>query len=363
MNTALVIGGTGPTGHFLVNGLRARGFKVAILHRGNHEVDEIPDDVEHIHVDPHFRETLAGGIEGRTFDVTLATYGRTRLTAEVLAGRTGRFISVSGVTYRSIVRSDLDRPRGGVVPVGETDPQPSEEEHPFVFKIAETERAVLRLHPEATVFRYPYVYGPYQVVPREWMILRRFLDGRETLILPEGGLTLSTHGYAGNVAAAVLAAVDRPKESAGQTYNCGDERQYTLRQVAEIIAEEVGWAGEILSAPAASGAMRCFLTRGRIDHRVFDLMKVRTELGYRDVTPPKEAIARTARWYVANRPEPGGQIEQALADPFDYAAEDRLAEIIRRSVAEMTAAAPATVERAHAYAHPTRPGEADHRGR
>jgi hypothetical protein len=34
---------------------------VTILHRGNHEVPEISDDVEHIHVDPHFMETLAGG--------------------------------------------------------------------------------------------------------------------------------------------------------------------------------------------------------------------------------------------------------------------------------------------------------------
>jgi hypothetical protein len=41
---ALVIGGTGPTGHFIVNGLRARGFAVAMLHSGRHELAEIPDD-------------------------------------------------------------------------------------------------------------------------------------------------------------------------------------------------------------------------------------------------------------------------------------------------------------------------------
>ena len=42
---ALVIGGTGPTGHFVVNGLITRGFEVSILHTGNHEVDEIPESV------------------------------------------------------------------------------------------------------------------------------------------------------------------------------------------------------------------------------------------------------------------------------------------------------------------------------
>jgi nucleoside-diphosphate-sugar epimerase len=362
-NTALVIGGTGPTGHFVVGGLRARGFRVTILHRGNHEVPEIPDDVEHIHVDPHFRETLAAGLLGRTFDLTIAAYGRTRLTAEVLAGRTGQFISASGVTYRSIVRPDLETPAGGPAPCFEDDAQPSAEENSFVFKIAETERAVLRLHPTATVFRYPYVYGPYQLVPREWSILRRFLDGRDALILPEGGMTLVTHGYAANVAAALLAAVDRPEAAAGQVFNCGDERQYTLRQVAEIVAEEVGWQGEILSAPAAANVMRGLLPKGRIGHRLFDLTKLRVELGYRDAVHPKAAIAHTARWLLAHRPEPGGQVEQALADPFDYALEDRLADILRKACAGLASIAGAAVERRHPYAHPKRAGEADPHGR
>ncbi len=55
---ALVIGGTGPTGPFLVQGLLHRGYDVTILHRGTHEVAEIPPEVEHIHADPHFRDTL-----------------------------------------------------------------------------------------------------------------------------------------------------------------------------------------------------------------------------------------------------------------------------------------------------------------
>ena len=48
----LVVGGTGPTGPFIVNGLRERGREVTIFHRGTHEVPEIPDDVRHIHGDP-----------------------------------------------------------------------------------------------------------------------------------------------------------------------------------------------------------------------------------------------------------------------------------------------------------------------
>ena len=54
---ALVIGGTGPTGPFVVEGLLQRGYQVAILHRGIHEV-EFSQPIEHLHADPHFVETL-----------------------------------------------------------------------------------------------------------------------------------------------------------------------------------------------------------------------------------------------------------------------------------------------------------------
>src|SRR6185437_8749619 len=101
MKNALVIGGTGPSGPFLVSGLRERGFTVTILHRGTHEIPEIPADIEHIHTDPHFRETLDPAIAGRKFDVVIATYGRIRVIAEAFAGKTAQFIGIGGVpSYR-----------------------------------------------------------------------------------------------------------------------------------------------------------------------------------------------------------------------------------------------------------------------
>lgn len=47
----LVIGGTGPTGPHIVNGLLERGHDVTILHTGGHETDAIPERVPHIHTD------------------------------------------------------------------------------------------------------------------------------------------------------------------------------------------------------------------------------------------------------------------------------------------------------------------------
>ena len=97
MKTALVVGGTGPSGPFLVQGLQERGYTVTIFHRGTHEIPEIPATVEHIHGDPHFRETFDAALAGRTFDVVIATYGRIRMIAEALADKVGQFIAIGGV--------------------------------------------------------------------------------------------------------------------------------------------------------------------------------------------------------------------------------------------------------------------------
>lgn len=108
----------------------------------------------------------------------------------------------------------------------------------------------MALHPRATL-RYPIIYGPHQVLPFEWCLVRRALDRRPFVVLPDGGLRLITRGYSENTAQAVLCAVDRPMEAGGQIYNCGDERQLALRQVAEVVAKTFCHQLEIVSLPAS----------------------------------------------------------------------------------------------------------------
>ena len=61
------------------------------------------------------------------------------------------------------------------------------------------------------------MYGPHQLVPLEWCIVRRILDGRPSIVLPDGGLTLLLVGYAENLAHAVLLAVGAPARRARST--------------------------------------------------------------------------------------------------------------------------------------------------
>jgi nucleoside-diphosphate-sugar epimerase len=108
--TALVIGGTGPTGPFVVNGLIERGHAVVICHTGAHEIDEIPSSVEHIHTDPFDSEALSGALGNRTFDLVVGMYGRLRSIAEIMAGRAGRLITVGGMPA---LRGYMDPVAGG----------------------------------------------------------------------------------------------------------------------------------------------------------------------------------------------------------------------------------------------------------
>lgn len=324
--STLVIGGTGPTGPLVVNGLIERGHHVAICHTGAHEVDEIPPFVEHIHTDPFDRDALADALGSRQFDLVVAMYGRLRGIAELMMGRTGRLVTVGGFpALRGYMDPDRWQPPGLPVPTRDDAPTADGHDDHKSHRVARTEAVLFELHPEATHFRYPYVYGPRQLVPREWPVVRRILDDRPFIIVPDGGLTLKTVGFVENLAHALLLAVDRPDAARGEIFNAADETNLTIHQTVDIIAETLEHDWEVVSMPWELAApARPLIQQPRTTHRMLGVDKLRHLLGYRDVVPAPEALARSVRWLVANPPERGGEIEQRLEDPFDYRAEDQL---------------------------------------
>src|SRR5580704_19070917 len=98
----LVVGGTGPTGPLVVEGLLAQGHRVCILHTGQHEVD-LGRDVEHIHADPHFVESLSSALEGRHFDLAVAMYGRLAVVAPALRQHAEYLIGIGAMFYKGWV--------------------------------------------------------------------------------------------------------------------------------------------------------------------------------------------------------------------------------------------------------------------
>lgn len=339
----LVIGGTGPSGPLIVNGLVERGHRVTILHTGKHEVDTIPPQsvVPHIHCDPFEEGSFREGLGDRTFDVVFAMYGRLRMICDVLVGRTPRVFSIGGIpVYPAFTDSTECFPTGMRVLSREADAGTVEQASLKVRRIWESEQLVFDRHPDATHFRYPYIYGPNQVLPREWPILRRALDRRPHLILADGGLTLMTSCHVENAAHAVMLAVEQIDRSAGRSYNVSDDYLLSLAQVAEIVMDECGHRMELVSMPMEAARPAHSLLQTDTDHhRVVDASLIKAELGYQDVVDPIDGLRRTVRWQLENIPGDSAWIDERLEDPYDYAAEDRLVELQKRFVADAAAVA------------------------
>ena len=223
---------------------------------------------------------------------------------------------------------------------------------------------MLRCHPNAAIFRYPYVYGPYQLVPREWSVVRRILDRRKFILLPNDGLALMTHGYAENLAHAVLLAVDQPEASYGQAYNCGDEIQFTMRQLVEVIARD--------DEPSTGDNQRSGglpLRAGRNDpvhHGMVDIFKLKASVGLsrrcrarlKRCDEPSDGIW-TIRWNVAATWNSGCWTHLTMSPRIGW----------RTSPGSITSKMAAVEVRkpgpsAHPYPHPKEPGlQRDHRNR
>jgi nucleoside-diphosphate-sugar epimerase len=343
---ALVVGGTGPTGPFVVQGLRERGFAVTMLHSGRHERAEIAADVRHVHVDPFDRRAVDDALSGRTFDLAVIMYGRLRELVELLAGRVGRLVTVGGApVIPGFGDPDAVWPAGMEVPTLEgeigTVGSGGRPVNHKVARMVETEAAVFAARPDATHLRYPLIYGPHQLLPREWMVVRRVLDGRRRLILPDGGLYLCSAAYVANAATAVLLCADST-EVAGRIIHVSDEATPTLRQVVEVVASALDHSFELVDMPyqLATPAHPLMLRSGSF-HR-YTPPTALLRLGYRDAVPWRQALATTARWLADHRPPAGGSIERNLQDPFDYDAEDELLrawDAARAAVAEAAARA------------------------
>jgi nucleoside-diphosphate-sugar epimerase len=368
--SALVVGGTGPTGPGIVNGLLHRGYGVTILHSGLHEAT-FDSDVEHIHADAHALDALNAALEGRTFDVGIGMYGRLRHVATALAGRVGRFIGVGGVFYEGWINDQFHATSSGEiaetpsppytfppVPMPEDAPMDSNPNNRFALRALESERHVMALHADgkfaATLMHFPKVYGPRAIAPIEWSVVRRVLDGRTAMIVPDGGMAQETKVHADNAAAAVLSAADRPDEAAGEVFNVGDDRPTTNREWISLLAGALDHEFELISMPFESAGPTFPYARDpwTICHHVLDLTKLRTRLGWVAPVSVESGLAATARHLASNPLEPGGEDEIQTGDPFDYAVEDRFIDEARRYATRLASLPSPAFRYRHPYRHP-----------
>lgn len=321
MTSVLVIGGTGPSGPPLVERLLTAGFTVTIYHTGGHEV-AFSKPVEHLHGDPRDEADITAKFAGRRWDITISTSGRMRALAALLAGKTDRFVGITGQPV--YLGASQPTPKGALaLPVPEQAPRQYDAAG-YTGKVAAGEDQLMEQHRrgdfEAVIVRYPGVYGPRGPLSHEWSIVRRIRDGRRAMILPHDGITCFQRGYVENLAHLVFLAATRPA-AAGEAFNAGDERVMTAKAVAEAIIDELGADLELVGMPAP-------LCRGAYplaekSNLVLDLTKARTLLGYRDVVDVEAATRLTARWLMSPQAR-DVQFSELFAGSMSYEVEDRL---------------------------------------
>jgi len=364
----LLIGGGGPTGPLVVNSLIAENHEVAVMNTGRHPV-EFDAPVERIIADPNFLEPVRDAVRGRHFDTVIAQYGRLRHIAEALAGHVEHFIGISSTFYpdwidppatvRPSSESGVARDwsvkyldEGGAMPVG----APLDPVGKFGARVVETDTALqwAHLHGEfdATILRYPRVYGPRQPGATEWSIIRRLLDGRDRILLPEGGFLMQSALYSENAARIVLAAVGDRRASAGQIFNCADAETITQRKWVRLIAAAMDREVEIVSAPMALAQPTWPYARWplTVGHHILDTGNL-ARLHYSSV-PVRSSVRRTVEWFLEDAAARGAATEPQLRDPFRYDLEDRLLVALDDVRDRIDAIEFPEFDMSHYYAHP-----------
>jgi len=285
----LIIGGTRSVGRAAAKRLAAAGHDLAVFHRGEHE-GALPASVK------HFRSPLAA-MPVRAIPDELRAWEPEVVLHMIAMGEEDALAAVrafGGIARRIVAASSGDVYRAfGVlhgkeegppepVPLGEDAPLRS---HLYPYRQPDTppdalahyydkilvERA-LASDPAlpATILRFPKLYGPDD--NRELATIHAFRHQPAWRW---------THGFAGNVGAAVALAVSDGR-AAGRTYNVGEERTPTM--------------GERLARLPPNDAIP--LREGLLNYAqaiVCDTGAIRRELGYAEPFDEAEAMLATAK--------------------------------------------------------------------
>ncbi len=143
-----------------------------------------------------------------------------------------------------------------------------------------------------TALRFFNVYGTRQALSNPYtgvlaIFASRLLNGNRPAVF-EDGLQRRDFVSVYDIATACCLALDR-SETAGQVYNIGSGRSYTIREIAERLARVTG--REYLE-PEITGKYRV----GDIRHCFADISQARSALGYEPGVRLEDGLVELAAW-------------------------------------------------------------------
>jgi nucleoside-diphosphate-sugar epimerase len=304
----LILGGTRFIGRRIAADLVARGDEVTLVHRGQTETAE-PDGCAHLHGDRADLAGLTGRLLALRPDAVIDTRALTKADAEAVLPHLpdAHLVLLSSIDVYRAYELILAGQGGEPVPISEESPVrvgryplrgllPGLGEH---YDKLDVEPGYLARG--GTALRLAMIYGEHDGQRREEFILRRVRAGRRRI--PVGaGTSLATRCYVGDVAAAVLAALDHPAAATGQVFNVGDLLTDTVRDYARRILAAAGYEAELVTVPedVVPGDMEA--TKSVAQHFLVDSRKAMDRLGWRP-TDPAQTIPVSVRWHLAHPPD------------------------------------------------------------
>jgi len=325
----LLIGGSGFIGRYVVAELAREGHEVGVLGRSR----AVPGAAHFLAGDRKRLGDCRGRIAEFAPDVAVDLIASSGAQARELVE------VVRGVARRTVVLSSIDVYRACGV-LHRLEPGPLE---PLPLTEASVLRSVLQTYPaqqiaalqhlfgwadseydkitvertvrelDATVLRLPMIYGPGDTLRRLHPVVKRIVDGRRAILFPASlAAWRSSRGYVENVAHAVALAATRDA-AAGRTYNVADPDAPSELDWARLVADRMGWTGELVALPDEQTPPHLRLAGNFAQHWVADSTRIRDELGYREPIDRSEALARSIAWEREAPPSAHG---------LDYPAED-----------------------------------------
>jgi nucleoside-diphosphate-sugar epimerase len=303
----LILGGTRFIGRRIAADLVARGDDVTVAHRGQTETAE-PDGCTHWHTDRTAFADWSGRARELRPDAVIDTRALTKADAEAVLPHLpdAHLVLLSSIDVYRAYELILAGQGGEPVPMTEESPVrqgrfplrgllPGLGEH---YDKLDVEPGYLARG--GTVLRLSMIYGEHDGQRREEFILRRVRAGRRRI--PVGaGTSLDTRCYVGDVASAVLAAVDRPAAAATQVFNVGDLATDTARDYARRILAATGHEAELVTVPEPLVPDDMEATKSIAQPFLVDSGKAVARLGWRP-TDPAETIPISVRWHLAHPP-------------------------------------------------------------
>lgn len=304
----LVIGGTRFIGRATVAELLRRGHEVTIFHRGRtpnpfgSQVRELLGD----RLDAgSVREAVGSARFDAVVDIAYAWDSRTGArevshVADSLRDRPRRYVYLSSVSVYAEGPMSLteDGRRDPMLGAYSEDKIAAED---FLFD------AQARGRFDVSIVRPPFVYGPWNNIPREAWFWDRILAGRP-VIVPDGGRTWFHWAAAKDVAWALAECLENPAAK-GEAFNIAEAEPVThagfidrLAKVAERPVEKVAVPRKRLQELGGSSMGSKMYFGATLDAEIdfsVDVGKARRLLAFHP-TDPIEGLRETYAWYTAN---------------------------------------------------------------